>query len=121
MPVKITSVADLVEDGFQLIFTCELAGGQFNDVNRILRLALGEELVLVREPQNQYDPFAVLVYAKDTTLLGHIPAKSSCFQNIIASCLMKDNIECKAIVRQLGDPSEHIRKYITLGVYIRVP
>lgn len=55
-----------------------IVGTQFTGVseNFMQSLKPGQELLLVREPTNQFDPMAVAVYA-GTTRIGYIPKKQN--------------------------------------------
>ncbi len=57
-----------------------VAGYKYNDGRDIIDLlSRNEQLTLVREHFNPYDPFAVAVYTKDFVRLGYVPSVISSF------------------------------------------
>lgn len=70
------------------LYGCELAGSQYLDLeDHILpKLRENDPLVLVREPNNQFDEHAISVYTTGGLKLGYLPKKN----NLILSRLMDE-------------------------------
>lgn len=70
------------------LYGCELAGSQYLDLeDHILpKLRENDPLVLVREPNNQFDEHAISVYTTGGLKLGYLPKNN----NLILSRLMDE-------------------------------
>ena len=88
-----------------LLFT-PVVGTHFYEGKKNLGLfAIGESVMLIRDPANKYDPFAVCVGvtvfdsdgAPSFLMLGHIPKKDVAYSQIIAT-LLANGIKLSAVV-----------------------
>lgn len=70
--VKVTTYS--TNDDGELNFS--VAGTKFrtlDEIERIKELQYAEELKLIPEPTNPYDPNAIAIYTKDDSLVGYVP------------------------------------------------
>ena len=78
------------------------------------QLALGDDIRLSRDPQNQYDPRAIAVYhPKSDSKLGYIPRAS----NELLAQMMDAGFHAKALLvehRTVGHPDARMRVLISL-------
>lgn len=44
-----------------------------NEIRRMGELAYAEELKMITEPENPYDPYAIAIYTMDDSLIGYVP------------------------------------------------
>lgn len=80
-----------------------VAGFKYYDGPEILdQLKVGDELSLVREPENKHDSQAVAIFTKDGYKLGYIPAES----NIVAKNIIDNNIKSKCIIAEIDKNAE---------------
>lgn len=91
-----------------LVLQTGIAGLQYHiesdeEQQRIDALTPGTELKLFREPDNEYDEWAIAVYITDDDRLGYI----SRFKNETIARLMDAGKKFTAIV---DDPAEHARQ-----------
>jgi hypothetical protein len=80
------------------VYLFSVAGVQFHDLHKVMEdLNEGEELDLVLEPENKYDPFAVAIMSEGV-MLGYVPKIHS--QEISDLVAWSDNVKC--IIFQLN-------------------
>lgn len=73
---------------------------------------------LVREPENQYDRFAIRV-EKDGKFLGYIPA----YENIVMAMLLDQGVELEANVsdvKKIIDEEKYLDKVFAIEVYAKL-
>lgn len=57
-----------------LVLECHIAGTSYLDLEEIEpQLNVGDRYLLVREPGNKFDSFAVGIFTKDKVKLGYLP------------------------------------------------
>ena len=95
--------------GFQLC-TLKVAGLQYGQVSNGTFMPT-DTLVLVREPNNTYDKYAVAIY-KDTKRVGYIPRENA---RIIAS-LLDNGKELEAEVRYF-DKEKDVWNRLWVGIW----
>lgn len=61
------------DDGHLAFFVAGTKFRNLKEIQRIHELVYAEELQLIPEPQNPYDPYAIAIYTMDNSLVGHIP------------------------------------------------
>jgi hypothetical protein len=97
------------------LFRCLIAGFQYYQGPRILpHLAVGQELVLQREPENPYDDLAVAVHTTTGQKLGYLPRHL----NEIPAALMDNGRQLTAGITNLSrnaPPWEMVELEIRLG------
>lgn len=80
---------------------CHLAGRQFYDANEVWdRLKIGTLLEMEREPENRYDPRAILLSYKDEETgkkhkLGYIPQVHNEQMSVLMDMGWNDLFECR--------------------------
>ncbi len=80
------------------ILECQIHGSHYYDCLKLIeenKLFVGEPLTLRRQPDNEYDPYAIEILTAEGKKLGYIPKKHS---QILASlidqkCHLSANIE----------------------------
>ncbi len=61
-----------------VLLSCTVAGTSHRDLDAVEPdLALGQELVLRREPENPHDALAIRVQRSDGALLGYVPRRKN--------------------------------------------
>jgi len=90
-----------------------VAGVQYHDLDKCIRsINEGDELQLVPEPDNSYDPNAVKIM-KDDIMLGYVPAK---FSASVAADLTISNPKCYVVkVNPQNKPWERLKVKIEGG------
>lgn len=83
---------------------------QFDKVAK--KIKKGDQLILIREPQNAHDSFAIQVYYHNLKL-GYIPA----FENIVIANMLDASVELKAYVSYYEN-EKNPHKMETLGIEI---
>lgn len=95
---------------------CFVAGYHYHDGESIIDLLKPrEELLLVRELYNPYDPHAVAVYSKDYVQLGYVPR---IITPLIAPKIESDTVSCQ--LRKINR-KEYYDDYVRLEIMIRFP
>lgn len=76
------------------LYGCELAGSQYLDLEDhvVPKLSENDPLVLMREPNNEFDEHAISVHTTGGLKLGYLPRGN----NLILSRLMNEGICCLA-------------------------
>jgi hypothetical protein len=93
-----------------------IAGFSYYDgVDVFQELKIGSELRLVAEPDNRFDPYAVVIYYKDTKL-GYIPRDEN---KIISQFLNLGYTDLFEIKINRVSPATHPEKQIGVQVRIR--
>jgi hypothetical protein len=80
------------------------------------RLAVGDELVLRREPDNLHDTRAIAVYTQDGIMLGYVPR----MENPIPAAMADQEIAIGADICAIKDDPEDYRP-VTMRLYMLVP
>jgi hypothetical protein len=111
---------DLVKDEKKLarvlMFRRFVAGFQFGEGMDLLdEMKAGDELILVREPENPHDDQAVAVYWKQHRI-GYVPAVDNEIPNLLL--LQGLALTCKI---ETFDPSEYPWEACELGIYLLYP
>ena len=94
-----------------LVLKTGLAGMQFHIESEEEKQALdaitpGKELMLFREPENEYDEWAVAVYLTENDKLGYI----SRYKNETIARLMDAGKRFTAVVEEMEEESEQMEK-----------
>jgi len=99
-----------------VIFTCFIRGYQYHKGKKHEQhFKPNQPLQLVREPENEYDPFAIAVYYKKIKL-GYLPAEHNAILN--TKLALKHNITAKLIAVNLNAPDwERVEINITEEFY----
>lgn len=81
------------------LLICKVVGTKFYPgIKNLPFFQTGYPVLLIREPENKFDPFAVAVWNIDQTFkLGHIPKKDLGYAQII-SVLLENSISLSAVV-----------------------
>lgn len=112
----IQSIATYDEAGHVLFATFELAGG-FKERTLVESLLPGDEVQLVPEPGNEFDPDAVAVLFRGVRI-GYVPAGTGDNVNrIVAAVLTRLPVVC--IVGVVNSKYSHIRERVRLSAYAR--
>ena len=111
---------DLVKDEKKLarvlVFRRYVAGFQFGEGMDLLdEMKAGDELILVREPENPHDDRAVAVYWKQHRI-GYVPAVDNEIPNLLL--LQGLALTCKI---ETFDPGEYPWEACELGIYLLYP
>lgn len=95
-----------------------IAGTQYHDIANnkdLARLALGDALVLKREPDNRYDEYAIRVVTPSGDMVGYIPKH----QNRTIARIMDQGVEVIASVDKIA-PDEAPWRRIWIKVQEKV-
>jgi len=96
-------INEAIEEPTEITFY--VAGVQFRQgwKAELAKLTVGDELVIVPEPDNQYDSDAVQLHNFDGVFLGYAPAKTGGFKNRWILNRMAEGRELKAVIEAV-DP-----------------
>jgi hypothetical protein len=80
------------------------AGVQFREGWRenLMDLEEGEELFLVAEPTNKYDPNAVQILSRAKIFLGYVPAKKGNEKNLWVVERLEEGKQLKAVILEVN-------------------
>lgn len=97
-----------------------VAGVQHHDLHKVISdLEEGDELDLIPEPTNKFDPNAVKIEAPDSVMIGYVPKKFS--SEIAAAIDLGDDLictithldpkakpweQCKVVIKDLDEVEE---------------
>lgn len=89
------------------LFDFYIAGLGYYEGNKIIgMLRAGDELILKREPENEFDDQAVEIYTKDGSKLGYVPMES----NIVLKNLMDNKVTVKAYIKEIDNEADDFEK-----------
>jgi hypothetical protein len=61
-----------------LVLECHIAGTSYLDLEEVEpQLKSDDRFLLIREPKNEHDPFAVAIYTTDRHKLGYLPREKN--------------------------------------------
>ena len=82
------------------ILECLIHGSHYYDCFSLIEkrgIFIGEPLVLIREPKNEFDNYAIEVFTQNREKLGYIPKK----HNLVISNLMDQKVSINAFVETI--------------------
>ena len=93
-----------------------VAGIRYRDnIDELLKnLKVGDKVILVREPENEYDDFAIMIQNEDKVKLGYVPRVN----NDIPAKMMDAGLKLSGRVSKLKEPEEDIYPWDALSVDI---
>ncbi len=103
--IDLNGLETLQEDEDLTLFRTYIAGVSYNDLQGVAAgLEVGDQLYLIREPENIYDPKAILVTADDGYVLGYMPR----MVNEMPAAFMESGLRLYAILEKIDPDSARI-------------
>ena len=93
-----------------------VAGIRYREnIDELLKnLKVGDRVILVREPENEYDDLAIMIQNEDKVKLGYVPRVN----NDILARMMDAGIKLSGKVSKIKEPEENIYSWDALSIDI---
>ncbi len=114
-----SSLGETIKNPFSreiFLFWVRVAGIRYREnIDELLKnLKVGDKVILVREPENEYDDLAIMIQNEDKVKLGYVPRVN----NEIPSRMMDAGMKLSGKISKIKEPEEDIYPWDALSVEI---